>query len=117
MDDRKAAERQAHVQRRAEEAPRPGRGHVDPFPLNVQRGGRDGADQTYIEAPTVPKDFSGIHVFYSAETLRVLLDKLNSAMESMGRMPRVTLKLQAAKVCTGSCFADLVRVGSSGLTC
>lgn len=101
MDDRKDAERQAHLQRKAEEAARPGRGHVDPFPLNVRRsvnqaGGE--VDQTCAQAPTVPADFSGMHVFYSAAALEVLLDKLTTALAGLADSPLVTLKQKTPKV-------------------
>lgn len=101
VDDRKHAERQAHVQRRAEEAARPGRGYVNPFPLDVKRAlrsaGRE-SDQVIAQAPTLPAGFRGMHVFYSAVALEVLLDKLTSALSSMADEPRVTLKHTNAKV-------------------
>ncbi|CAM9381625.1 unnamed protein product [Ectocarpus sp. 4 AP-2014] len=100
VDDRKAAERQAHVQRREEEAARQGRGHVDPFPLNVQRSvSKPGeVDQSRLQAPNVPTDLHGMHVFYSAAALDMLLDKLRSALAGMAGTPHVTLKPQSAKV-------------------
>lgn len=104
VDDRKEAERQAYVQRRAERATRPERGH-DPFPLNVQRSvhrSRDkpDPDQVYFEAPTVLADFSGKRVFYSAAALDVLLDKLVASLAGMKDKPLVTMKQNAAKVGT-----------------
>lgn len=101
MDDRKAAERQAHVQRREEEAARPGRGHVDPFPLNVQRSVNkpgEEVDQSRLEAPTLPSDFTGMHVLYSVAALDVLLEKLRSTLANMPDAPLVTMKQESAKV-------------------
>lgn len=104
VDDRKDAERQAHVQRREEEAARPGRGQVDPFPRNVQRcvsTRGEAEDQSRVQAPTVPADLNGMHVFYSAAALEVLLDKLRAALVDMADKPLVTLKQKSAKVGTG----------------
>lgn len=98
VDDRKDAERQAYVQRRAERATRPERG-LDPFPLNVQRSTGDEPDQ-YIQAPTVLADFSGKRVFYSAAALDVLLHRLVASLAGMKDTPLVTLKDKAAKVGT-----------------
>ncbi|CAM9347030.1 unnamed protein product [Pylaiella littoralis] len=101
VDDRKDAERQAHVQRREEEAARPGRGQVDPFPRNVQRcvsTRGEAEDQSRVQAPTVPADLNGMHVFYSAAALEVLLDKLRAALVDMADKPLVTLKQKSAKV-------------------
>ncbi|CAM9672933.1 unnamed protein product [Hapterophycus canaliculatus] len=101
VDDRKDAERQAHVQRREEEAARPGRGHVNPFPLNVRRSlnkpGEE-VDQGRLQAPTLPSDFTGIHVLYSVAALDVLLDKLRTTLTDMEDAPLVTLKQESAKV-------------------
>lgn len=101
VDDRKDAERQAHVQRREEEAARSGRGQVDPFPRNVQRSvstrGGD-VDQNRVQAPIVPADFNGMHVLYSAAALDVLLEKLRTALVDMVDKPLVTLKQRSAKV-------------------
>ncbi|CAM9642585.1 unnamed protein product [Laminaria digitata] len=101
VDDRKDAERQAYVQRRAERATRPERGH-DPFPQNVQRSVQHGVenepDQVYAHAPTVLANFSGKRVFYSAAALDVLLDKLDASLAGMKDTPLVTLKPKAAKV-------------------
>ena len=102
VDDRKDAERRAYVQRRAERATRPERGH-DPFPQIVQRSVRgpvhlDEPDQVYSQAPTVLADFSGKRVFYSAAALDVLLDKIVASLAGMKETPLVTLKLKAAKV-------------------
>ena len=101
VDDRKDAERRAHVQRREEEAARPGRGHVDPFPRNVERSvskpGEE-VDQSRLQAPAVPSDLVGMHVLYSAATLEVLLDRLRTALAGMTDSPLVTLKQKSAKV-------------------
>lgn len=101
VDDRKDAERQAHVQRREEEAARPGRGQVDSFPRNVERSvstpGED-VDQARVQAPIVPADFNGMHVLYSAAALDVLLEKLRAALVDMVDKPLVTLKQRSAKV-------------------
>lgn len=103
VDDRKDAERQAYVQRRAERATRPERG-LDPFPLNVQRSVQrstgDEPDQVHIQAPTVLADFSGKRVFYSTAALDVLLNKLDESLAGMKDTPLVTLKHKAAKVGT-----------------
>ena len=102
VDDRKDAERQAYVQRRAERATRPERGH-DPFPLNVQRSvHRSGEEpeQVYLEAPTALADFSGKRVFYSAAALDELLGLLVASLAGMTGTPLVTLKQNAAKVGT-----------------
>lgn len=98
VDDRKHAERQAHVQRRQEEAARSGRGHVDPFPLNVQRSVGGEVDQTRVEPPVMPNDLNGMHIFYSAVALDVLLDRLRAALAGMADTPLVTLKAKSAKV-------------------
>lgn len=118
MDDRKDAERQAHVQRREEEAARPGRAHVDPFPLNVRRSLKkpgEEVDQGRLQAPTLPSDFTGMHVLYSVATLDVLLDKLRSTLAAMPDTPLVTLKQEAAKVCVVnmSC-SECHRIGPYG---
>ncbi|CAB1099358.1 unnamed protein product [Ectocarpus sp. CCAP 1310/34] len=86
--------------KREEEAARQGRGHVDPFPLNVQRSvSKPGeVDQSRLQAPNVPTDLHGMHVFYSAAALDMLLDKLRSALAGMAGTPNVTLKPQSAKV-------------------
>lgn len=101
VDDRKDAERQAHVQRREEEAARPGRGQVNPFPRNVERSvstpGKE-MGESRVQAPSVPADFNGMHVLYSAAALDVLLDKLRAALTDMVDKPLVTLKQQSAKV-------------------
>lgn len=101
VDDQKEAERQAHLQRRMEEASRAGRGHVDPYRLSVERGASevaDPAEHSCVEPPTLPADFGAMHVFYSAETAGVLLDKINAALTEMKDTPVVTLKRKAAKV-------------------
>lgn len=101
VDDLKAAERQAHLQRKAEEGARTGRGLVDAFPQTTQRGvgqASNEADVVRVQAPTLPAGFSGIHVFYSAASPGVLLDKLTAALASCPGTPLVTLKLKAAKV-------------------
>lgn len=98
VDDRKNAERQAHVQRRQEEAARSGRGHVDPFPLNVQRSVGGEVDQIRVEPPMMPNDVNEMHVFYSAVALDVLLDRLRAALAGMTDTPLVTLKQKTAKV-------------------
>eukprot|EP00752_Nemacystus_decipiens_P017568 g15743.t1 len=98
VDDRKHAERQAHVQRRQEEAARSGRGHVDPFPLNVQRSVGGEADQIRVEPPIMPQDLNEMNVFYSAVALDVLLDRLRAALAGMADTPLVTLKQKSAKV-------------------
>lgn len=103
VDDKKEAERLAHLQRKAEEAARSGRGRVNPFPLNVQRSasGQDESDVVQapsVHAPMVPTDFGGIHALYSAAALEVLLAKLQSALEKNSGSPRVTVKHSAAKV-------------------
>lgn len=97
VDDRKHAERQAHLQRRQEEAARSGRGHVDPFPLNVQRSVGE-VDQIRIQPPSMPKSLNEMHVFYSAVALDVLLDRLRAALAGMADTPLVTLKHKSAKV-------------------
>lgn len=62
----------------------------------------------------MPADFSGMHVFYSAETLEVLLNKITTALASMKNTPLVTLKQKKAKVgfavlaMTPSCFVCFV---------
>lgn len=101
VDDRKDAERQAYVQRRAERETRSERGH-NPFPQNVVRSvhrGRD-ADEVYSVAPTVLADFTGMGVFYSTAPLDGLLDKLVSSLKGMKDTPLVTLKHKTAKVGT-----------------
>lgn len=114
VDDRKDAERRAHVQRREEEAARPARGHVDPFPLDVQRSvGKPGdqVDQSRLQAPAVPSDLIGMigmHVLYSAATLDVLLDKLRTALASMTGSPLVALKQESAKVRVGMTLGALM---------
>lgn len=102
MDDKKEAERLAHLQRKAEEAARSGRGRVDPFPLNVRRSasGQDESDVAQaqsVHAPLVPTDFGGIHALYSAAALEVLLAKLQFALENNSGSPRVTVKHSASK--------------------
>lgn len=100
MDDQKEAERRAHVQRRAEEASRAGRGHVDAYRKNVVRGSTEagGAEQLSVRPPTLPADFGGMHVFYSAEAPGALLDKITAALTSMKDSPVVVPKQKAAKV-------------------
>ena len=104
VDDKKEAERQAHLQRKAAEAARVGRGRVDPFPLNVLRS-RPGheeseavAPQSSAQAPTLPLDFNGINAFYSAAPLEVLLAELVTALTAIEGTPIVTVKHKAAKV-------------------
>eukprot|EP00904_Undaria_pinnatifida_P011192 jgi/Undpi1/7202/HiC_scaffold_22.g09676.m1 len=99
VDDRKDAERQAYVQRRAERETRSERGH-NPFPQNVVRSAHQGgeADQVYSVAPTVLAEFSGMGVFYSAAPLDALLEKLVSSLAGMKDTPLVTLKHKTAKV-------------------
>lgn len=101
VDDRKDAERQAYVQRRAERETRSERGH-NPFPQNVVRSAHQGgeADQVYSVAPTVLAEFSGMGVFYSAAPLDALLEKLVSSLAGMKDTPLVTLKHKTAKVGT-----------------
>lgn len=48
--------------------------------------------------PMLPADFGGLHVFYSAETPGVLLDKITAALTSMKESPAVSVKHEAAKV-------------------
>ena len=98
VDDRKHAERQAHVQRRQEEAARSGRGHVDPFPLNVQRSVGAEAGQIRVEPPIMPQNLNEMNTFYSAVSLDVLLDRLRAALAGMADTPLVTLKQKSAKV-------------------
>lgn len=98
VDDRKHAERQAHVQRRQEEAARSGRGHVDPFPLNVQRSVGGEAGQIRVEPPIMPQNLNEMNIFYSAVSLDVLLDRLRAALAGMADTPLVTLKQKSAKV-------------------
>lgn len=98
VDDRKHAEREAHVQRRQEEAARSGRGHVDPFPLNVQRSVGGEVDQIRVKPPIMPENLNGMHVFYAAVALDVLLDRLRAALAGMADTPLVTLKQNSAKV-------------------
>lgn len=102
VDDKKEAERLAHLQRKAEEAARSGRGRVDPFPLNVRRSASGQEESEVVQAPSVqappmPTDFGGIHALYSAAALEVLLAKLQFALENNAGSPSVTVKHSAAK--------------------
>lgn len=118
VDDRKHAERQAHVQRRQEEAARSGRGHVDPFPLNVQRSVGGEVDQIRVEPPIMPKNLNEMHVFYSAVALDVLLDRLRAALAGMADTPLVTLKQKSAKVrSVVVTTVASVREGLNGMPC
>lgn len=103
VDEQKEEERRAHLLRRQEEAARAGRGHLDPYRRNVNRGVSDPPDDTVhmpAQAPLIPKDFGGMHVFYSAEIAEVLLRKMKAALTKMDSngTPVVTVKNQAAKV-------------------
>ncbi len=118
VDDRKDAERRAHVQRREEEAARPARGHVDPFPINVQRSvskAGDQVDQSRLQAPAVPSDLIGMHLLYSAAALDVLLDKLRTALSGMAGSPLVSLKQESAKVRVGMILAATHKRGVASL--
>ena len=97
MDEQKEAERQAHLQRRMEEASRAGRSHIDPYRQTVVRGSTETAGVS-VHPPMLPGDFGGLHVFYSAEAPGVLLDKITAALTSMKESPAVSVKHEAAKV-------------------
>lgn len=106
VDEKKEAERQAHVQRRMQEASRAGRGHVDPYRQNVERSATEaaGIEQVSVQPPILPADFGGMHVFFSAEAPAVLLEKIAAALVETAALteskdkPVVTLKQKAAKV-------------------
>ncbi|CAM9752335.1 unnamed protein product, partial [Sphacelaria rigidula] len=97
VDEQKEAERQAHIQRRMEEASRAGRSHIDPYRQTVVRSSME-AGGVSVLPPMLPADFGGLHVFYSAETPGVLLDKITAALTSMKESPSVSVKHEAAKV-------------------
>lgn len=100
------------MQRRQEEAARSGRGHVDPFPLNVQRSVGGEADQIRVEPPIMPQNLNEMNVFYSAVALDVLLDRLRAALAGMADTPLVTLKQKSAKV-RGFCIHESIWEGPS----
>lgn len=55
-------------------------------------------DQIRVEPPMMPQNLNGMHVFYSAVALDVLLDRLRAALAGMADTPLVTLKQKSAKV-------------------